>query len=167
MTIDNSRQYDPSMVIVPQNLHPKHAPILSAAIHNAADSSQPSGSGTNHSGDIDAENQQDIANDPFADYFNPESERDPTIPPKVLITTSPYATAPTWELCEDLVDVFPGAEFHKRAKQGFRARIPPLGTVAQWAVKREYSSLIVVNEDHHKPSTAVDRSFFLSVGVDF
>lgn len=102
---------------------------------------------------MDAEHAQDIANDPFAEYFNPESERDPTMPPKVLITSSPFATKATFDFCEELVGVFPGAEFYKRKKKSWGGnRTPALGTIAQWAAKREYSTMIVINEDHHKPS---------------
>ncbi|KAG1814526.1 Brix-domain-containing protein [Suillus variegatus] len=60
----------------------------------------------------------DIASDPFADYFN--FTQDPTIPPKVLITTSAKASKGTYEFCDELVGVFPGAEFIRRKKgKGF------------------------------------------------
>ncbi|KAG9047666.1 hypothetical protein FS837_001742 [Tulasnella sp. UAMH 9824] len=172
MTIDNTRAYDPSMVTIPSGLHPKSAIPAEFATRskstpsikdpNAADSSEPSGSKLPQDQDpnppaapagfMDPEHAADIANDPFAAYFDPDSERDPSEPPKVLITTSPHATAPTWAFCDELVGVFPGAQFFKRRKRGFRCNAPPLGTVAGWAVKRGYSSLIVVNEDHHKPN---------------
>ncbi|KAG9002217.1 hypothetical protein FRB90_011421 [Tulasnella sp. 427] len=167
MTIDNTRAYDPSMVTIPSGLHPKSAiPAEFAARSqisqdsNAANSSEPSGSkvtrdqapGAVPEGFMDPEHAADIANDPFAAYFDPDSERNPSEPPRVLITTSPFASAPTWAFCDELVGVFPGAEFFKRRKKSFRSNPPPLGTVAGWAVKRGYSSMIVVNEDHHKPN---------------
>ncbi|KAG8894690.1 hypothetical protein FRC01_012813 [Tulasnella sp. 417] len=175
MTIDNTRAYDPSMVTIPSGLHPKSTILAeftersksksSIKDSNAADSSEPSGSKVTQDPDstaapgpaapaefMDPEHAADIANDPFAAYFDPDSERDPSEPPKVLITTSPYATAPTWAFCDELVGVFPGAQFFKRRKKSFRSAAPPLGTVAGWAVKRGYSSLMVVNEDHHKPN---------------
>ncbi|KAG9001923.1 hypothetical protein FRB90_011464 [Tulasnella sp. 427] len=167
MTIDNTRAYEPSMVTIPTGLHPKSAiPAEFAARSqtiqdsNAANSSEPSGSkvtqdqaqGSVPAGFMDPEHAADIANDPFAAYFDPDSERDPSEPPRVLITTSPFASAPTWAFCDELVGVFPGAEFFKRRKKSFRSNAPPLGTVAGWAMKRGYSSMIVVNEDHHKPN---------------
>jgi len=88
----------------------------------------------------------DVASDPFSSYFS--SVDDPTIPPKVLITTSPKATRATYEFCDELVGVFPGAEFHRRPKtRGFE-----MGKIAAWASGRGFSNLIVVNENTKKPS---------------
>jgi len=89
----------------------------------------------------------DIASDPFADYFN--FTQDPTIPPKVLITTSPKASKFTYEFCDELVGIFPGAEFIRRKKgKGFE-----MGRIAGWAAGRGYKHLLVVNEDMKKPSS--------------
>jgi ribosome production factor 1 len=94
----------------------------------------------------DDETAQDIANDPFAAYF--DSTSDPSTPPKVLITTSPQAGKATYEFCDELVGVFPGAEFVRRKKgKGFE-----VGRIAGWAAGRGYGSMVVVNEDHKKPS---------------
>ncbi|KAI9440470.1 Brix-domain-containing protein [Lactarius indigo] len=88
----------------------------------------------------------DIASDSFASYFS--STDDPTIPPKILITTSPKATRATYEFCDELVGVFPGAEFHRRPKtRGFE-----MGKIAGWAAGRGFSNLIVVNENTKKPN---------------
>jgi ribosome production factor 1 len=88
----------------------------------------------------------DIASDPFSSYFN--FEDDPAIPPKVLVTTSPKASKPTYEFCDELVGIFPGAEFIRRKKgKGFE-----MGRIAGWAVGRGYKHLLVVNEDMKKPS---------------
>lgn len=159
------RAYDPSMVTLPPNQHPDNLPVLRAAL--AASDAQPEASSSSAgpqqpAGDIDAEHAADIANDPFADYFqpDPESERDPTVPPRVLITTSPYATAVSWAFCDELVGVFPGAEFFKRRKGGSKNKVPPLGTLAGWAVKRGYSSMIIVNEDHKQPSEYFEGVWF-------
>jgi ribosome production factor 1 len=93
-----------------------------------------------------AEFSNDIASDPFADYFN--FTLDPTIPPKVLITTSAKASKGTYEFCDELVGVFPGAEFIRRKKgKGFE-----MGRIAGWAAGRGYKHLLVVNEDMKKPS---------------
>lgn len=88
----------------------------------------------------------DIANDPFADYFT--GEADPTTPPKILITTSPKASKPTYEFCDEITAVFPGAEFIRRKKgKGFE-----IGRIAGWAAGRGYKHMCVVNEDMKKPS---------------
>lgn len=92
------------------------------------------------------ENAEDLASDPFAAYFN--SEEDPNIPPKVLITTSPKASKPTYEFCDEIVGIFPGAEFIRRKKgKGFE-----VGRIAGWAAGRGYKHMVVVNEDMKKPS---------------
>ncbi|KAG1808606.1 Brix-domain-containing protein [Suillus subaureus] len=116
-TLDNTREADPAM--------------LSAAGPSSAQH---------------AEFSNDIASDPFADYFN--FTLDPAIPPKVLITTSAKASKGTYEFCDELVGVFPGAEFIRRKKgKGFE-----MGRIAGWAAGRGYKHLLVVNEDMKKPN---------------
>jgi ribosome production factor 1 len=101
------------------------------------------------SSDDQDESAADIESDPFASYFS--STDDPTIPPKILITTSPKATKTTYEFCDELVGVFPGAEFIRRKKgKGFE-----LGRIAGWAAGRGYKHLCVVNEDMKKPSKSI------------
>ena len=136
-TLDNTREFDPSFLTA----DPSSA---AAATAGQQQQQQPS-----------TEAAADIASDPFATYFS--SSDDPTIPPKVLITTSPKATRATYEFCDELVGVFPGAEFHRRPKtRGFE-----LGKIAGWAAGRGFSNLIVVNENTKKPSAFVE--FLLSV----
>ena len=90
----------------------------------------------------------DIATDPFASYFDSAFAFDPTVPPKVLITTSFKSTKLTYNFCDELVNVIPGSEFIRRKKgKGFE-----MGRVAAWAANRGYSNMIVVNEDMKKPS---------------
>ena len=128
-TLDNMREFDPSML------------TTNPALSNA-EASNPNEAQPGH----DDEMAQDIANDPFAAYF--DSTSDPSTPPKVLITTSPQAGKATYEFCDELVGVFPGAEFVRRKKgKGFE-----LGRIAGWAAGRGYGSMVVVNEDHKKPS---------------
>ncbi|KAJ7173808.1 anticodon-binding protein [Mycena filopes] len=92
------------------------------------------------------ETADDIAADPFASYFS--SEEEPTGPPKILITTSPKAGKATYDFCDELVGVFPGAEFIRRKKgKGFE-----LGRIAGWAAGRGYRHMCVVNEDSQKPN---------------
>ena len=91
------------------------------------------------------ETSADIDSDPFASYF---SDWDPTTPPKLLITTSHRATKVTYNFCEELVDIFPGAKFIRRKKgRGFE-----MGRIAGWAADRGYQKMLVVNEDVKKPS---------------
>jgi len=71
----------------------------------------------------------DVKLDYFASYF---SDWDPGTPPKVLITTSPSATNATYDCCEELVDVFPGAELVRRKK----GRWFEMGKIAGWAADR-------------------------------
>jgi hypothetical protein len=123
------REFDPSMLTAD--------PASSNAGASSLKEGQP---------EPDDETAQDIANDPFAPYFT--STSDPSVPPKVLITTGPQAGKATYEFCDELVGVFPGAEFVRRKKgKGFE-----LGRIAGWAAGRGYGSMVVVNEDHKKPS---------------
>jgi ribosome production factor 1 len=69
-------------------------------------------------------------------------------PPRILLTTSPSPTKATYEFLAELRSVFPGAEVRKRMKgRGFE-----MGRIARWAAKREYAAMVVVNEDHKRPS---------------
>ena len=96
---------------------------------------------------LQKERDADIATDAFASYFNTD---DLSTPPKVLITTSFKASKATYEFCNELVGVFPGAEFRRRKKgKGFE-----MGRIAGWAADRGYKHLIVVNEDMKKPSAS-------------
>ncbi|KAI0047126.1 Brix-domain-containing protein [Auriscalpium vulgare] len=123
-TLDNSREFDPSILTADPSSGP--------STHQ-----QPS-----------TESAADIATDPFASYFTPAESVDPSAPQKVLITTSSKATRITYEFCDELVGVFPGAEFHKRPKsRGFE-----MGRIASWAAGRGYTNMIVVNENHKAPN---------------
>ncbi|KAJ7068656.1 anticodon-binding protein [Mycena amicta] len=89
---------------------------------------------------------EDIAADPFASYFS--GTDDPRAPPKILITTGPKASKGTYDFCDELVGVFPGAEFIQRKKgKGFE-----MGRIAGWAAGRGYKHMCVVNEDQKKPN---------------
>jgi ribosome production factor 1 len=124
-TLDNMREFDPS--------------ILTADPSSSSPSAGPSDTPRD-------ESTTDIASDPFASYFS--SMDDPTLPPKILITTSPKATKATYDFCNELVGVFPGAEFIRRKKgKGFE-----LGRISGWAADRGYKHVCVVNEDTKKPS---------------
>ncbi|KAG2011646.1 hypothetical protein CC2G_011739 [Coprinopsis cinerea AmutBmut pab1-1] len=128
-TLDNTRELDPSIL--------------------TADPTQPEASGLSGNGESSTAHEEraaDIATDPFASYFN--SIDDPSIPPKILITTSPKASKATYNFCDELVGVFPGAEFRQRKKgKGFE-----MGRIAGWCADRGYKHLLVVNEDMKKPN---------------
>ncbi|EJU03799.1 Brix-domain-containing protein [Dacryopinax primogenitus] len=127
-TLDNMREYDPSMLTASSQAHPQS----STAAHVGRE--------------MHPESALDIQNDPFAAYFS--SENDPTLAPKVLVTTSTKATNVTYEFCHELCGIFPGAQFVRRKKgQDFQ-----IGKIAEWSAKRGYSALLVVNEDHKVPN---------------
>ncbi|KIM34492.1 hypothetical protein M408DRAFT_325885 [Serendipita vermifera MAFF 305830] len=124
-TQDNMREFDPSMLTA--------NPAVSSS--KAGENEEPN-----------TEANIDIDNDPFAAYFT--SEADPSVPPKVLITTSPKASRNTYDFCDELVGIFPGAEFIRRKKgKGFE-----IGVIAGWAAGRGYGTMVVVNEDMKKPN---------------
>jgi len=140
-TLDNQREFDPSVLTADPRQTRDNTDHTSQPIE---DSSNPS---TTLSGDVSLaqETSADIDSDPFASYF---SDWDPNTPPKLLITTSPKATKVTYNFCEELVDIFPGAEFIRRKKgRGFE-----MGRIAGWAADRGYQKMLVVNENVKKPS---------------
>lgn len=117
-TLDNQREFDPTFL-----------------------TADPSASTTQEREETEA----DIANDPFASFF---TDADPDKPPRILITTSPKASKPTYEFCDELAGVFPGADFIRRKKgKGFE-----MGRIAGWAADRGYKQMLVVNEDHKQPN---------------
>ncbi len=62
---------------------------------------------------------------------------------QVLITTSPKATRTTYKFCDELIGVFPGAEFRRRPKtRGFE-----MGKIAGWEAGRGFTNLVVMNEN--------------------
>ncbi|KAK7679437.1 hypothetical protein QCA50_017491 [Cerrena zonata] len=143
-TLDNTREFDPSILTA----DPSTSTSASASAQNDPSSSN----SQNKDGNINPDQQPtdeslaDISSDPFAEYFSGAS--DPTIPPKVLVTTSQKATRVTYEFCEEIVGIFPGAELIRRKKgKGFE-----MGKIAGWASDRGYSHLVVVNEDMKKPN---------------
>ncbi|KAI0675483.1 Brix-domain-containing protein [Trametes maxima] len=138
-TLDNTREFDPSILTANPSAEPEAGPSTLAPQENSTGNAEPEQQPQD-------ESAADIATDPFAAYFS--GEFDPSVPPKVLITTSPKATRTTYDFCDELVGVFPGAEFIRRKKgKGFE-----VGRIAGWAANRGYSHLMVVNEDMKKPN---------------
>lgn len=109
-------------------------------------------------GTDDPELASDIANDAFASYFtpqlvNPDDPESPIKLPKILITTSVGAGKNTIEFCMDLTSVLPNSEYVKRrGGKGYE-----IATIAGWAKKREYTDMMVINEDHKTPSESLHR----------
>lgn len=112
--------------------------------------------------EMDEEVDKDLENDEFASYFSVG------VAPKVLITTSKRASAQLYEFTQELTSLFPEADFIKRGKIGVlnislnialknhhrwllgsQFEIPKM---AELAAKRQYSDLLIVNEDNKKPS---------------
>lgn len=139
-TLDNSREYDPSILTA--------NPAAAAGNQRLLEEQSASSSSMPHDADVQPQDESaaDIAADAFSSYFS--GEIDPSVPPKVLVTTSQKATRATYEFCQELISVFPGAELIRRKKgKGFE-----MGRIAGWAANRQYSHLVVVNEDVKKPS---------------
>jgi len=144
-TLDNTRVFDPSFLTA--------QPVASSSSATngepeASSSSTPAEHGEAHPPEQQPtdESAADLANDPFASYFS--GDIDPSVPPKVLITTSPRVTRVTYDFCDELVNILPGAEFIRRKKgKGFE-----MGRIAGWAAGRGYSHMLVVNEDTKKPN---------------
>ncbi len=85
---------------------------------------------------------------PPTETVEPPQPTMPVGPPRIMITTSPSPCKDTYAFCEDLKNIFPGGEFFKRPKgRGFE-----VGRIARWAAKRQYHSVMIVNEDHKTPS---------------
>ncbi|EPQ56372.1 Brix-domain-containing protein [Gloeophyllum trabeum ATCC 11539] len=135
-TLDNQREFDPSILTAQPQASSSAVQLVDAPENTSPDANaQPAN-----------EAAADIASDEFAAYF--ESVLDPTIPPKVLVTTGFKATKATYDFCDEISTIFPGAEFIRRKKgKGFE-----MGKIAMWAGARGYTNLCVVNEDQKKPN---------------
>ncbi|EPT00737.1 hypothetical protein FOMPIDRAFT_1162776 [Fomitopsis schrenkii] len=143
-TLDNTRVFDPSFLTA-QPSTSSHEPVPEP---EASSSTAPVEHGQTHPPYTQPadESLADLAHDPFAAYF--AGAADPGVPPKVLVTTSPRPTRASYDFCDELVNVLPGAEFVRRKKgKGFE-----MGRIAGWAAGRGYSHMVVVNEDTKKPN---------------
>ncbi|CAE6482504.1 unnamed protein product [Rhizoctonia solani] len=126
-TLDNTREFNPTII-----------PVGAASIQSKEVTDEAGAENTEveqpTSGQMDAENTEDIANDVFAEHF--DSKR------RVSRSKASF------QFCEELVSVFPGAEFIRRKRgHGFE-----MGRIAGWAANRGYSAMIVVNEDTKQPN---------------
>lgn len=80
-------------------------------------------------------------NDAFSSFFVEG------LPPKVLITTTRRAHTPAFTFAEELTDLFPFSEFHRR--EGHHI----FKDVVKVAVEKEFSHLVVVNESRKQPDS--------------
>lgn len=80
-------------------------------------------------------------NDEMAAFFLGDEK------PKILVTTTRRAHVPTHEIASELADIFPGAEYKKRASTLF------IKDVANAAIERNYTHMMIVNESRKHPNT--------------
>ncbi|ABN66426.1 predicted protein [Scheffersomyces stipitis CBS 6054] len=76
--------------------------------------------------------------DEFQQYFNSGIE------PKILLTTSEEAKKPAYEFADMVMDFLPNVTFIKRKKEY------SMKEIAKHAASREYTDLLVINEDKKK-----------------
>ncbi|KAJ3175732.1 argininosuccinate synthetase [Irineochytrium annulatum] len=77
--------------------------------------------------------------DEFSSYFR-------GLPPKILVTTSRRASPSTFQFTEELCSIFPSAQYVKRGSQ-FEVK-----KIVELATKREYTDIIIVNDDKKAPN---------------
>ncbi|XP_077981160.1 ribosome production factor 1-like [Glandiceps talaboti] len=87
----------------------------------------------------DEEVLYDEATDEMATYFNRETT------PKILITTSDRPKSRTTRLCKELSDSIPNSEVYYRRGLALKKVIPQ-------AIGRDFTDLVVINEDRKKPN---------------
>lgn len=87
---------------------------------------------------VDGTTIEDLQDDEFAKYFQDG------LKPKVLVTTSRGPSRGCYEFAEELVGVFPGAEYVKRGHK-FSVK-----EIAQFCSQREYTDVLIVHEDQRK-----------------
>ncbi|KAI9498302.1 anticodon-binding protein [Zychaea mexicana] len=85
-------------------------------------------------GDDDGEVAQDEADDELASYFSGRT-------PKIVVTTSKKASQIAYDFCDDLVSIFPNAQFAKRGPKH------EMKQIIKQAIKHEFTDLMIVNED--------------------
>lgn len=90
----------------------------------------------------DTEVMLDEANDEMATYFNRETT------PKILITTADKVTSRTNNFCKELRKCIPNSFLKYRRKLDLKK------IIAQ-ASARDFTDLLVINEDHKKPNGLV------------
>lgn len=163
-TIERTRDYNPTIINAP-NTHEGPAPTFVQPIvagpsrrrHRSEDDDERS---DDQMEEIDEEEEEGAAEEREEEQ---EEDDDPHAPPAILITTSlpssstsPHLTSlnarshpaeRTREFVDELLNIFPGAEYRPRAK----AKGVGLGKIAGWARTRGYNAMLVVGEDKKEP----------------
>jgi ribosome production factor 1 len=89
----------------------------------------------------DEDIQVDFESDELSSHLN-DNNKDP----KILITTTDMTiSCKTYKLCRELEKVLPNAQY-------FYRKNVPLQKIMPEAIKREYSAIIVINQDRKVPS---------------
>ncbi|SPO19814.1 related to RPF1 - involved in the assembly of the large ribosomal subunit [Ustilago trichophora] len=152
-TIENTRDFNPTIINAP-NTHEGPGPSnLKKTSGNKGDDAE--------EGDDSDEEQMVEEEQEAAEEI--DQDEDPSAPPAILITTSmpSSSTSPhleslnarshpserTREFVDELLSVFPGAEYRSRSK----AQGVGLGKICGWARQRRYDALLVVNESRKQP----------------
>jgi len=87
----------------------------------------------------DEEVKIDESMDEMSSYFRRESE------PKVLITSTDNPHTKTIRFCRELKQTIPNSEFRWRNRSSVKKMVTA-------AIERDYSDIIIINEDWRKPS---------------
>ncbi|CAM6102325.1 unnamed protein product [Calypogeia fissa] len=87
----------------------------------------------------DDELNAEAAVDEFSRHFSHEQT------PKVLITTSEACSTPTRKFIVDLLTVIPNAHYYKRGSYHLKQ-------IVKYATNREFTSIIVINENRREPN---------------
>ena len=143
-TIENTRDYNPTIINAP-NTHEGPGPTATAT----------ASAGRGAGEDVEQQEQEAASEE--------EDDEDPSAPPAILITTSmpSSSTSPhldslnarsqpaqrTREFIDELLNVFPGAEYRPRSK----AQGVGLGKICGWARARRYGAVLVVGESRKEP----------------
>lgn len=155
-TIENTRDFNPTIINAP-NTH--EGPGPSNLKKTAAAGKSDSDGDASEAEDAEEqamEEEQEAAEET-------DDDEDPSAPPAILITTSmpSSSTSPhleslnarshpserTREFVDELLSVFPGAEYRPRAK----AQGVGLGKICGWARDRRFGAVLVVNESRKEP----------------
>lgn len=88
----------------------------------------------------------DEAVDEMSSYFNKQVE------PKILITSSDDPHSKTIKFCRELKHTIPNAEYRLRRKCSIKKMV-------KVAIERQYTDMIIINEDWRKPSKFMRYKF--------
>lgn len=150
-TIENTRDFNPTIINAP-NTHEGPGP---------SNLDKGKGKESDEGSDAEGEEQEVVEEQEAAEEV--DDDEDPSAPPAILITasmpsstTSPHLESlnarshpseRTREFIDELLSVFPGAEYRPRAK----AQGAGLGKICSWARSRRYGAILVIGESRKSP----------------